>query len=93
MGTLMLSSLQNWALKRKEHIAHRMAVSVLPDHRKYFMQALYNSYLIIIASFFLVFILCWTSLLVKIYVQFAENQKLVVRGYLQHVLEGGIVWL
>lgn len=93
MGTLILSSLQNWALKRKEHIAHRMAVSVMPDHRKYFMQALYNSYLIITASFFLVFTLCWTSSLVKIHVRFAGNQKLVVRGHLQHMLEDGILWL
>jgi len=74
----MLSNLQNWALKRKEHIAHWMAVSVTPDHRKSFTQALYNPYLIITASFFLVFVLCWTSLLVKMYVRFAENQKLVV---------------
>lgn len=33
------------------------------------------------------FYTCWTSLLVKIYVGFAEDQELVVRGHLQHVLE------
>lgn len=70
----MLSNLQNWALKRKEYTAHWIAVSVIRDHKKYFMQGLYNSYLIIIASLFRVFILCWTSLLVKIYVRFAKNQ-------------------
>lgn len=70
----MLSNLQSWALKSKEHTAHRIAVSVIRDHRKYFMQGLYNSYLIIIASLFRVFMLCWTSLLVKIYVRFAKNQ-------------------
>lgn len=93
MDTLKLSNLQNWALKGKEHIAHRMAVSVMPDHRKYFMQSLYNSYLITIASFSLGFTPCWTSPLVKIYVRFAENQKLVVRDHLQHVPEDCVVWL
>lgn len=85
----MLSSLWNsvleTVLERKEHTAHWMAVSAMPDHKKYFMQALYNSYLIIIASFFLVFTLCWSSPLVKIYVGFTENLKLVLWGHLQHV--------
>lgn len=61
----MFSSLQNWVLKRKEHIVHRMAVSVMPDHRKYFMQALYNSHLIIIATFSLVFMYAGPVCLLK----------------------------